>query len=259
MKINAGTCVKSSLQSFVGATSRRSKLASEILTVSDIGIPLLKMNGLCWRHTVGISQCVERNMGWFGNPCLRAVSKLCASIMQITLKTKSTGAVESLSPTLSLLQGGESWLVLHKDGSMRVSTTTQSGSYSDIACTCSLMDISNADYAHRHELCKEFVLMALAESNKRLDAAEMWCLVTLVQFSVRTTLTRPIGLELETAGLYPDLNMVQKFNGCYVRASHVCMRYSPIVPSSAVKCMMLSRFDSYRSILHRECNIQHLL
>ena len=250
MNINAGACVKSSLQSFVGATSRRSKLASEILTVNDIGIPLLKVNGLCWRHTVGISQCAERNMGWFGNPCLRAVSKLCASIMQITLKTKSTGAVESLSPTLSLLQGSESWLVLHKDGSMRVSTTVQSASYSNVTCTCSLMDISNVDFAYRHELCKEFVLMALAESNKRLDAAEMWCLITLVQFSVKATLTRPIGLELEIAGMYPDLNMVQRFNGCYVRANHVSMRYLPIVPSSTVECMMLSRFDSYRSILH---------
>ena len=47
---------------------------------------------------------------------------ICSFIMQITLTTKSSGAVESLSPTLSLLQGSESWMVLYKDGRIEVSS-----------------------------------------------------------------------------------------------------------------------------------------
>ena len=112
------------------------------------------------------------------------------------------------------------------------------------------MNISNASYKYRKGLCEEFVLMALVESNKRLDAAEIWCLVTLVQFNVRNVLTRPTGLELETSGIYPDLNMVQKFNGCCVKKDHVSTKYLPMEPSSIIECMMLSYFDCYRSILH---------
>ena len=62
MNINTGRCIKSSLQSLVGAISRRSKLASEMLTINSSGVPLLKVNKLCWRHTVDILQFPERNI-----------------------------------------------------------------------------------------------------------------------------------------------------------------------------------------------------
>ena len=50
---------------------------------------------------------VSKNKGWYGNPTIRAVSKLCASVMQLTLKVKSGSNVENLSPTLSLMSGAQ--------------------------------------------------------------------------------------------------------------------------------------------------------
>lgn len=49
----------------------------------------------------------NERMFLFGSPGIRAMSKICSGIMQITLKIKSMSTVNSTSPTLSLLTGGK--------------------------------------------------------------------------------------------------------------------------------------------------------
>ena len=98
----ASTTTKSSLQSNIGATSRRSKIKAEGLYLDHDG---------CLRYQTGqLSTIVPTQNrvlqstkdGYFGNPTVRAVSKLCRASMQITLKVKSSSGVSDTSPTLSL-------------------------------------------------------------------------------------------------------------------------------------------------------------
>ena len=191
-------CSKSSHQSDVGALSRRSKLGSERLSLDCHRFPLLKVNGVAWRHLHNIPHELLPCTGWFGNPCLRAVSKLSAAIMQITLKVKSMDVVEPLSPTLSLLEGSESWLVVMMDGSIHISRDICTTGYDDVKCTCSLMDISHASVHARPRLVHEYVRMVLVESSKRLDQAELHCMNILMLHLVRQPLHEPLGVQLET-------------------------------------------------------------
>jgi hypothetical protein len=131
---------------------------------------------------------------WFGNPCIRAISKICASVMQITLKIKSNNTVQSLSPTLSLLEASDSWIMLMNDGAIRVSNT-RSHNYALIWCTCSLMDTSHAPDEHKNRLVIEFIKMVLIESGRKLDQAEMWCMTTLVRYMVRQTVDTSLSLS----------------------------------------------------------------
>ena len=40
-----------------------------------------------------------------GKPAQRAISKLCSSVMQVTLKIKSAGTISGINPILAMLQG----------------------------------------------------------------------------------------------------------------------------------------------------------
>ena len=161
-----GTCSKSSLQSDVGAVSRRSKLGAERVSLAHNMIPLVKVQGRPWNHVVSLDRMPSVDRGWFGNPSVRAVSKLCASMMQIALKVKLTASIQSLSPTLSLLEGSNAWIVLLHDHTIEVSTDRTTHDYGAIRCTCSLMDISHASNEHKHRLVREFITIVLIESGR---------------------------------------------------------------------------------------------
>jgi hypothetical protein len=99
---------KSSLQSDVGALSRRSKLGAKKISISCSGSNQV----LCAYVDTPVLPVIEHNIAFsnysFGNPSVRAVSKLVARVMQITLKVKSTQSLESISHTMTLLSGSTS-------------------------------------------------------------------------------------------------------------------------------------------------------
>jgi len=244
------TASKSSLQSEVGALSRRSKLGAERVTLDTNRIPRVKVHGAPLPHLRGLDCVPTSEQGWFGNPTVRAVSKLCASTMQITLKTKSSNVLEVLSPTLSLLEGSKKWIRITNRGSISVASSILTHGHEDIRCTCSLRDISYAKQPERTRLLEQFLLMVLSECNKRLDNAEMHCLLTLMEFLCSSPIQDDIGIQLETHKKYKELNMIQAFNSCHVSAKYVKFNHSRITPSTTVECMMLGNCHSYPSIHH---------
>ena len=82
-------CSKSSLQSDVGSTSRRSTLGAERLSIEYNRC----LNKVTPTGTVLLAEyCLKgfhRDKGTFGNPCVRVISKLVSASMQITLNVKS--------------------------------------------------------------------------------------------------------------------------------------------------------------------------
>lgn len=244
----SSTCSKSSLQSDVGATSRRSKLGSERITLDAVRLPLVKCNGYALRHIASLTQVPLVQHGWFGNPSMRAVSKLCASIMQITLKIKAIGSIQSLSPTLSLLEGSTSWIVMYENGDVHVRNSPHLNGYESVKCTCSLMDISNAPDTHKDRLVRAFVMMVLCETGRSLDRAEFWCLSTLVRHIVAHRLELHTGIRIETNCNYPELNMVQSFNARYVTMNTQQLVSPHALPSTTIECMMLGKFTDTPSI-----------
>ena len=103
-KVSA-SCSKSPLQSHVGSVSRRSKLGADMIFLSLSYIPTIKVHGIPRNHLVGVPMTVLHTKVWFGNPCVRAISKLYSSITNITLKVKLGGNIDALSPNLSILEG----------------------------------------------------------------------------------------------------------------------------------------------------------
>lgn len=170
--------------------------------------------------------------------------------MQITLKTKSSNVLEVLSPTLSLLEGSKKWIRITNRGSISLASSALVRGYSDIRCTCSLRDISYASQPDRTRLLQQFLLMVLSECNKRLDKAEMHCLLILMEFLCSSPIEDNTGIQLETHRNYGELNMIQAFNSCHVSAKYVKSNYSRIIPSTTVECMMLGNCHSYPSIHH---------
>lgn len=61
-----------------------------------------------------------------------AALEATASVMQITLKVKSVDTMEGLSHTLSLLEGSESWVVIHMDWSVSMTSKLAITRYEEI-------------------------------------------------------------------------------------------------------------------------------
>ncbi len=84
MEFMSSGAKKSSLQSNVGAISRRVKLRSECMQIQPSGL-------LCCVTRTGLNPIVSDDVivslnkdfsYWFGNPCIRAISKLASGVMQ---------------------------------------------------------------------------------------------------------------------------------------------------------------------------------
>lgn len=251
MSLTISTCSKSSLQSDVGATSRRSKLGSERVILNKARYPMVRIDMIPWKHMVRNEWGTMLTQdGWFGSPALRFVSKLCASVMQITLKVKSSASIELLSPTLSLLEGSQSWIVIMADNKIRVANAPSDVPYDQIKCTCSLMDISYAPEHTRRRLVREFMRMVKSETGKRADEAEDTCMELLLLSMVVSPLREPIGIRIETNKHYGEFSVMQRINGCYVTDANVRSWTSPVQPYSTVECMMLGQFGTCPSICH---------
>jgi hypothetical protein len=172
---------KLSLQSDIGALSRRCKLAAEAIKIGE-------SNYLESAHKHG-SQPIYTSMPmsrkteayWFGNPTVRAVSKLVARMMQITLKVKSTTSLgdSSKSPLSCVMEGSRSWLVITTLGTSIVCSPKDMRNV-DIDCTCNLWHMSAIGNVKRQCLARNCVIMLIAESGCHLDCAEFECLCRLL-------------------------------------------------------------------------------
>lgn len=143
---------KSSLQGDIGALSRRSKLGAEKLYIGPSGC-LQRLSRLTTLPLYPIMPRTEHiNRSFFGNPTVRAVSKLTARIMQITLKIKSIQSVSMASPTLTLLEGSISWPVIMDDDKM-VIHSEKIHLLLGVKATPSIWHISRLDRGSRKKLC----------------------------------------------------------------------------------------------------------
>ena len=118
----SSTYSKSSSQSDVYVLSRRPKLGAELVSLDSNGVPMIKVDGKSWMHTIGMDMNHSATNGWFGNPTIRGISKFFFAIMQITLKVKSIGSIQSSSPTFSLLDDTGSSVVLLNTKAIEIHT-----------------------------------------------------------------------------------------------------------------------------------------
>ena len=187
---------------------------------------------------------------YFGNPTVRAVSKLCRASMQITLKVKSSTIVSDVSPTLSLLSGSSKWLRILTCGTISIVTRLNPVNYADVSVTCSLFDLSKFPQVYRHTLIRSFIKMVCIESRCQLDVAEHECLMCLMLFLVNTRLQPECGIESNIDHYYGEFRTVPRWNMCYASAQYYSSSCLNIFPSTLIEHMMLGNFTSIPSIAH---------
>jgi len=245
MKIAAS---KSGSQSDVGAITRRTRLGSERVYLDRSGIPKY---ALSCHGTVCLNSCIlstKSTDGWFGNPAIRAVSKICSSIMQITLKVKSSIGVQNLSPTLSLVTGSKEWVIVYKDGRMDVHTMDSMIDYSNVDVVCSLYSISRAPEEYKHSLIQSFVSIVLSECRRSLDRAEYMCFYLLIERMVETPMNKPTGIQTYIGDDYREFSTLSVFSASYTDRKFVREYHGLKCPSTVVEYMMLRSFGSLPSI-----------
>lgn len=248
MKSMSSSCTKSSLQSDIGATSRRSKLGAERIYL-DSNRCVRCQNGnystLIPRESVHVPNVLD---GYFGNPTVRAVSKLCRASMQITLKVKSSSSVSDTSPTLSLLSGGSNWLCIMKSGSIDVVNKYHRLDHSKMEVTCSLYDISKSPEFVRHGLVQAFIRIVCKESRCQLDPAEYQCLFYLIIFICGTKPSAESGIESNISKFYGEFSTIPRWNMCYVDEKYITYCGLSKTSSTLVEHMMLGNTRGMSSI-----------
>ena len=250
MRSMSSSTTKSSLQSDIGATSRRSKLGAERVYLDK---------NACIRCQSGVFSTLiptesrylpSPSDGYFGNPTVRAVSKLCRASMQITLKVKSSTSVSDVSPTLSLLSGSTKWLRILKDGTIDITDIPYQESYEDIGVTCSLFDISQAPHEYRISLLRSFINMICLESRCTLDPAEHQCLLCLMSFIISREITAEYGIESNINRYYGEFHTLSRWNMCYATSEYYSPTLLSLIPNTLIEYMMLGNFQQVPSIAH---------
>ena len=77
----------------------------ERIFIESLHLSTAKVHGIHRTHLICLHDYMNHEMVWLLNPNITAVSKLWSAIMQMMLKVKSRGSVESLYPTLFILEG----------------------------------------------------------------------------------------------------------------------------------------------------------
>ena len=242
-------CSKSSSQSDVGASTRRSRIGSNRVHLSHNGIPMFSRRSMSVVCTHPVIYSIIRTDDWFGNPTIRAVSKLCSSVMQITLKVKSMTNVENLSPTLSLVSGSDSWLAIHHGGLMSVRSVRDSADFSSLETICSLYEISHAPDNCKTRLVEQFVDIVLVECRRSLDVAEYHCLVLLLCEMVKAPLSRPMGIQTTVGSDYPEFSPFTVFSASYVDTKFVQTYGAYKTPVAIAEHMLIRHFHNIPSIV----------
>ena len=76
-----------------------------MIFIDSVYLPTDKVHGIHRTHLICLHDYMNQEKVWLVNNCITVVSKLFSTIMQMMLKLKSRGSVESIHPTLSILEG----------------------------------------------------------------------------------------------------------------------------------------------------------
>lgn len=224
MSIMSSSTTKSSLQSGIGATSRRSKLGAERVFLDSNACMRCQSGPFSTLITTQGALVPNPKDGYFGNPTVRAISRLCRASMQITLKVKSSTSVSDVSPTLSFLSGSNNWLRILKNNTIDIVSDAYLGSYGNIGVTCSLFDISKAPSTYRIDLLKSFINIVCLESRCTLDPAEYECLLCLMLFLVNTDLKPEYGVESNINRYYGEFHTLSLDGTCVMQITNTTLR-----------------------------------
>jgi hypothetical protein len=240
---------KSSSQSNVGASTRRSRIGAERLCLNEIGYPMLNTRAGTSLPLDTVFLNVSKDKGWYGNPAIRAVSKLCSSVMQLTLKVKSGSNVENLSPTLSLMSGSDSWLIIKANGSIDVHSIGTDYVVNDMDVVCSLFPISHASPGIKSILVNNLIDIVLIECNKRLDEAERTCLMLLLSNMTAKPMISPIGIQTVIGSDYEEFAPLTVFSASYVHPKFSHHYTSHKAPSTVSESMFIRQFANIPSLV----------
>ena len=250
MSIMSSSTTKLSLQRGIGATSRRSKLGAERVFLDSNACMRCQSGPFSTLITTQGALVPNPKDGYFGNPTVRAISRLCRASMQITLKVKSSTSVSDVSPTLSFLSGSNNWLRILKNNTIDIVSDAYLGSYGNIGVTCSLFDISKAPSTYRIDLLKSFINIVCLESRCTLDPAEYECLLCLMLFLVNTDLKPEYGVESNINRYYGEFHTLSRWNMCYENYQYYSSSALNLVPTTLVEHLMLGDFQQVPSIAH---------
>lgn len=239
---------KSSMQSDVGALSRRSKLGAERVFPSRVGCPSW-MSPSTATPALPIMSATSLNTRFLiGSPAVRAVSKITARIMQITLKVKSSSSLSLSSPTFTLLSGSTSWMCIMADGSV-VSQSAGAMSLSNIEATPSIWHIKHLSLSERNIMCINCVKMCLSETRAQLDPMEFEYLVQLVKYCCHDCTGVDQGISVSTFAAYPNVPTLWRWNACYYKVRPNSLHSVTKSPSSLIERRFLCNFSSLTGIL----------
>ena len=165
------SCSKSPLQIHVGSVSRIYKLGAERVFLISSYITTINVTIIPINHLVNVRIIVLNTKLWFGGTCVRAIYNICSSTMQIILKVKSGGNIYALSPTLSILEGCSSKIVIYLANNISLLKEVGGINWDIVVFTCSLTHLSRAPQHHKARLVSSFISLVCADYNINLDEA----------------------------------------------------------------------------------------
>lgn len=237
---------KSSLQSEVGAISRRSKLGSERISISPTGC-LQHMGSHGPSFSSPRTNLLQLERWSYGNPAVRGMSKLTARVMQITLKVKSVDSIEGLSPTLTMLHGSTTWPVVLRNGTVELHKFGQENCH-DVEASPSLWEISRAGENQRLDLCVGCLTMCISETQVSLDPAEFDHIVQLLFHLTRNKLDFALGVTMETFGNNEDIPDLWRWSACYFDGMKKSPNTVVLKPQSLTERRFLGNFSTLAGI-----------
>lgn len=210
---------KASLQSDIGALSRRCNAAAGTIFISSGGCPCIVSR----MSRVVLAPCSVVSPLWckynFGNPTVRAMSKITSRIMQVTLKVKSTQSLNSYSPTLTLLSGSSSWPIITSEGST-LNSDSQNIRITGVLATSNLWHMSMMqNNSNLLEMCKACLCLCIAETGVVLDPAEFEYMVQLILLSVKRVTHCNEGLCVDTFKQYSHFPSIWCWSACYYNSN----------------------------------------
>jgi hypothetical protein len=248
--MNSGA-LKSSLQSDVGALSRRSKLGAEAVHLTHKGIPVInnaKELTVFNSHRL-LSSITNNRGGWFGNPTVRAVSKLSYGVMQTTLKVKSLGGgVTSNSSLMSLLCGSEECIRVDTRGTWTVVRSGANHNWKNTCTACNLYALRKYPPDLLDSAIHEFITVVVNECGRSFDSAELECLRCIAQFLIPKVTSPLQGIEIQTMGKYSYLRPMIKSNACYFNTTDSSNDLFFEEPTTVFERLLLGNCSSLKGI-----------
>lgn len=246
--------MKASHQSDVGALSTRcSKCGAERVYLTQSSNVCTTVLCQSWMLISERHLADSVRTGWFGESAQRAVSKLTAAVMQVTLKVKYGSNVSSLSPILSVLQGSDEWLSIHvvaNESMVHIHDNVNDQLQSTDTLTYSIAHIAQQTTLSHDMLINNLIKICELECNFELTSAERLCLTALIKH--RVSMQPPSkheGVQIDTIGDSTGLRWL--VSACSQYCNQHALPHVPyaMTPASLIECTLLSNFNSIRSIL----------